>query len=61
MELELGDTIGMSFPNANDIYLKVVGIYYNGTPVDSSITYISLKNAQDLYDAQMLSISFHFE
>lgn len=50
MELEFGDTIDISFPNANDISLKVVGIYDSGTPVDSSITYISLKSAQDFYD-----------
>lgn len=52
MELELGDNVEVSFPNANPVSLKVVAIYDTGTALDESLTYTSLKNAQDFYDIE---------
>lgn len=50
MELDLGDNVEVSFPNANPVSLKVVAIYDTGTSVDESLTYTSLKTAQKFYD-----------
>lgn len=52
MELELGDNVEVSFPNANPVSLKVVAIYDTGTTLDESLTYTSLKTAQDFYDIE---------
>lgn len=50
MELDIGDNVEVSFPNANTVSLKVVAIYDTGTELDSSLTYTSLKTAQNFYD-----------
>jgi lipoprotein-releasing system permease protein len=50
MQLELGDRVEISFPNANPMSLKVIAIYDTGTALDESITYTSLQTAQDFYD-----------
>ncbi|WP_407355542.1 ABC transporter permease [Methanolobus sp. WCC5] len=49
MDLDLGDRVEISFPNANPTSLKVVAIYDTGTALDASLTYTSLKDAQDFY------------
>jgi lipoprotein-releasing system permease protein len=41
--------VEISFPNANPTSLKVVAIYDTGTALDASLTYTSLKDAQDFY------------
>jgi lipoprotein-releasing system permease protein len=50
LKLRIGDTAEMSFPNANTLSLRVVGIYDTGTPVDESLIYTSLGTAQEFYD-----------
>ncbi len=52
MELDIGDSVEVSFPNANPVSLRVVAIYDTGTSLDESLTYISLKTAQDFYNIQ---------
>lgn len=47
--LNLGDTVEISFPDANTFSVRVVGIYDTGTSVDESLTYTSLGTAQDFY------------
>ncbi|MDG6243314.1 MAG: FtsX-like permease family protein [Methanolobus sp.] len=49
MGLDVGDRVEASFPNANPTSLKVVAIYDTGTSLDTSLTYTSLKTAQDFY------------
>jgi lipoprotein-releasing system permease protein len=49
LELNIGDTVEVSFPNANTLSLRVVAIYDTGTPVDESLTYTSLETAQNFY------------
>lgn len=48
--LSLGDSVDVSFPNANPLSLKVVGIFHTGSPLDESLTYTSLDTAQEFYD-----------
>lgn len=50
LEVNLGDSIDVSFPNANPLSLRVVGIFHTGSPLDESLTYTSLKTAQQFYD-----------
>ncbi|WP_135605575.1 ABC transporter permease [Methanococcoides sp. NM1] len=50
LEVVLGDTIDVSFPNAKTISLKVVGIYDTGTPYDTSLAYTSLQTSQEFFD-----------
>ncbi|HOW13568.1 ABC transporter permease [Methanosarcina sp.] len=50
LEVNLGDSVEVSFPNANPLSLKVVGIFYTGSPMDESLTYTSLSTAQEFYD-----------
>ncbi len=50
MELDLGDTIDVSFPNANPLSLKVIAIYDTGTALDETLTYTSLETAQRFFD-----------
>ncbi|WP_406660738.1 ABC transporter permease [Methanolobus sp. ZRKC3] len=52
MELELGDTVEVSFPTANPVSLKVVAIYDTGTALDETLTYTSLETAQDFFDTE---------
>ncbi|WP_340820433.1 ABC transporter permease [Methanolobus sp. WCC4] len=52
MELDIGDSVEVSFPNANPVSLKVVAIYDTGTALDESLTYTSLNTAQDFYDSE---------
>jgi lipoprotein-releasing system permease protein len=47
-----GDSVDVSFPNANPLSLKVVGIFHTGSPLDESLTYTSLDTAQEFYDVQ---------
>jgi lipoprotein-releasing system permease protein len=51
LEVNLGDSIEVSFPNANPLSLRVVGIFHTGSPLDESLTYTSLDTAQEFYDA----------
>lgn len=50
LDVEIGDTIDASFPEANPTALKVVGIYNSGTPLDENIAITSLSTAQDFLD-----------
>lgn len=47
-----GDSVDVSFPNANPLSLRVVGIFHTGSPLDESLTYTSLDTAQEFYDVQ---------
>ncbi|WP_341537040.1 ABC transporter permease [Methanosarcina barkeri] len=51
LEVNLGDFINVSFPNANPLSLRVVGIFHTGSSLDESLTYTSLHTAQQFYDA----------
>jgi lipoprotein-releasing system permease protein len=44
-----GDSVDVSFPNANPLSLRVVGIFHTGSPLDESLTYTSLDTAQKFY------------
>ena len=48
--VNLGDSVDVSFPNANPLSLRVVGIFHTGSPLDESLTYTSLDTAQEFYD-----------
>jgi lipoprotein-releasing system permease protein len=48
--VNLGDSVEVSFPNANSLSLRVVGIFFTGSPLDESLTYTSLNTAQRFYD-----------
>jgi lipoprotein-releasing system permease protein len=48
--VNLGNSVDVSFPNANPLSLRVVGIFYTGSPLDESLTYTSLETAQRFYD-----------
>jgi lipoprotein-releasing system permease protein len=48
--VNLGDSVDISFPNANPLSLRVVGIFYTGSPLDESLTYTSLETARRFYD-----------
>jgi lipoprotein-releasing system permease protein len=50
LEVNLGDSIDVSFPNAHPLSLRVVGIFHTGSPQDESLTYTSLDTAQRFYD-----------
>lgn len=50
LDVEIGDTIDASFPEANPAALKVVGIYDSGTPLDETLAITSLSTAQDFLD-----------
>ncbi|MDK2833065.1 MAG: lipoprotein-releasing system permease protein [Methanolobus sp.] len=47
--LQMGDSVEVSFPNANTLSLRVIAIYDTGTPADESLIYTSLGTAQDFY------------
>jgi lipoprotein-releasing system permease protein len=42
LDVEIGDTIDASFPEANPAALRVVGIYDSGTPMDETLAIIFL-------------------
>ncbi|MDW7775372.1 MAG: ABC transporter permease [Methanosarcinales archaeon] len=50
LDVEIGDTIDASFPEANPAALKVVGIYDSGTPMDETLGFTSMSTAQDFLD-----------
>ncbi len=50
LEVKLGDSVDVSFPNANPLSLRVVGIFHTGSPLDESLTYTSLDTAQKFYN-----------
>ena len=50
LEVNLGDSVDVSFPNANPLSLRVVGIFHTGSPLDESLTYTSLDTAQEFYN-----------
>jgi lipoprotein-releasing system permease protein len=50
LDVEIGDTIDASFPEANPINLKVVGIYNSKTPMDETLAFTSLSTVQDFLD-----------
>jgi lipoprotein-releasing system permease protein len=45
-----GDSVEVSFPNANSLSLRVIGIFHTGSPLDESLTYTSLDTAQKFYN-----------
>ncbi len=50
LDVEIGDTIDASFPEANPAALKVVGIYDSGTPLDETMAITSQSTAQGFLD-----------
>ena len=50
LDVEIGDTIDASFPEANPTNLKVVGIYDSKTPMDGTLAFTSLSTVQDFLD-----------
>ena len=50
LDVEIGDTIDASFPEANPANLKVVGIYNSKTPMDETLAFTSLSTVQDFLD-----------
>jgi lipoprotein-releasing system permease protein len=50
LDVNLGDFVDVSFPNANPLSLRVVGIFHTGSPLDESLTYTSLDTAQEFYN-----------
>jgi lipoprotein-releasing system permease protein len=50
LEVNLGDFVDVSFPNANPLPLRVVGIFHTGSALDESLTYTSLDTAQEFYN-----------
>lgn len=50
LDVNLGDFVDVSFPNANPLSLKVVGIFHTGSALDESLTYTSLGTAQKFYN-----------
>lgn len=50
LEVSLGDSVDVSFPNSNPLSLRVVGIFHTGSPMDESFTYTSLDTAQEFYN-----------
>jgi lipoprotein-releasing system permease protein len=50
LSVNLGDSIDVSFPNANPLSLRVVGIFHTGSSLDESLAYTSLDTAQEFYD-----------
>jgi lipoprotein-releasing system permease protein len=50
LDVDIGDTIDASFPEANPAALKVVGIYDRGTPQDATLAITSMSTAQDFFD-----------
>ncbi|MGB9940616.1 ABC transporter permease [Methanosarcina sp.] len=50
LEVNIGDSLDVSFPNANPLSLRVVGIFHTGSPLDESLTYTSLDTAQEFYN-----------
>lgn len=44
-----GDSVEVSFPNANPQSLKVKGIFHTGSPLDESLAYTSLNTAQGFF------------
>lgn len=50
LDVEIGDSIDASFPEANPAALKVVGIYDSGTPLDETLAITSQSTAQGFLD-----------
>ena len=50
LNVEIGDTIDASFPEANPTNLKVVGIYNSRTPMDETLAFTSLSTVQNFLD-----------
>ncbi|MDD3043188.1 MAG: ABC transporter permease [Methanosarcinaceae archaeon] len=50
LEIKPGDSVEVSFPNANTLSLRVVGLFDTGSPLDESLTYCSLRTARNFYD-----------
>lgn len=50
LEVNPGDSIEASFPNANPLSLRVIGIFHTGSPLDETLAYTSLATAQEFYD-----------
>src|SRR5665647_126615 len=50
LEVSLGDSVDVSFPNSKPLSLRVVGIFHTGSPLDESFTYTSLDTAQEFYN-----------
>ncbi|OPY50770.1 MAG: outer membrane-specific lipoprotein transporter subunit LolE [Methanosaeta sp. PtaU1.Bin112] len=47
LNLKVGDSMQASFPRANNISLKLVGIFDSGTPLDESLAYVSSKTVRN--------------
>ena len=50
LDVEIGDTIDASFPEAKPAALEIVGIYDSGTPLDDTLAITSLSTAQNFLD-----------
>ena len=50
LEVKVGDFVAVSFPDANPLSLRVVGIFDTGSPLDESLAYCSLETARNFYD-----------
>ena len=50
LDVDIGDTIDASFPEANPAALKVVGIYDSGTPLDETLAITSQSTAKGFLD-----------
>ncbi|HUW66548.1 MAG TPA: ABC transporter permease [Candidatus Nanoarchaeia archaeon] len=50
LDVEIGDSIDASFPEANPTNLKVVGIYNSKTPMDETLAFTSLSTVQNFLD-----------
>ena len=49
LQVQQGDVIEASFPNANPLSIEVIGIFDTGTPLDETLAYSSLATVQDFY------------
>lgn len=52
LDLEVGDSVDASFPEARPMSLRVVGIFETGTPADENVVYTSLPTSQYFYQTQ---------
>jgi len=50
LDVETGDTIDASFPEANPADRQVLGIYNRGTAMDETLAFTSLSTVQDFLD-----------
>jgi lipoprotein-releasing system permease protein len=51
LNLKVGDSMEASFPRANNLSLKLVGIFDSGTPLDESVAYVSSKTVRNFLNS----------